>query len=204
MMVNPNKERNKLALFDFDGTLTRKDTMLAFIQFVDGPWPLVWSLIVLSPILVMTKLGFYDAEKAKKALLMRHFKGLTEEFLKQKALRFCSTDLPTLFSDDALEKLAFHRSKGHVVYIVSASLDLWLDPWLHEQNLLGISTKVDWSSGTFDGTFATPNCNGPEKARRIRETLDLDQFERIFAYGDSKGDREMFALAHRTFYRKFL
>lgn len=204
MVANPNKERNKLALFDFDGTLTRRDTMLAFIQYVDGTWPLVWSLIAMSPILLMTKLGRYDAEKAKKALLMRHFKGLTEEFLKQKAARFCSTDLPKLFSDDALEKLAFHRSKGHVVYVVSASLDLWIEPWLQAQNLPGICTKIAWTDGVFAGEFATPNCNGPEKARRIQEVLDLSQYERIFAYGDSRGDREMFALAHKTFYRRFL
>lgn len=203
-MVNPTKDRNKLALFDFDGTITRRDSMLAFIQYVDGTWPLVWSLFVMSPILILTKLGRYDAEKAKRALLMRHFGGVSEEVLKQKAARFCSTDLLKIFSDDALEKLAFHRSKGHVVYIVSASLDLWLEPWLQAQNLPGLCTKVQWEDGTFVGKFATTNCNGPEKARRILEVLDLSQFERVFAYGDSKGDREMFALAHKTFYRKFL
>ncbi len=191
----------KLVLFDFDGTLTERDSMFAFIVYVSGQASLIQSLIMLSPFLVLTKLGLYDAEKAKKRLLARHFKGMTREFLSQKAQRFCFTMLPTIFSEDALAKLAFHRSKGHVVYIVSASLDLWLSPWLESQGLPGICTEVLWVDDVFTGEFATPNCNGPEKARRIQAEIDLKQFERIFAYGDSKGDQEMLAIADKPFYR---
>jgi phosphatidylglycerophosphatase C len=204
MEENRITERNKLALFDFDGTLTRHDTMLAFISFAVGKRKLFQSLLLLSPILILTKLGFYDAEKAKKKLLALHFKGMTKDELELKAARFCATTLPTLFRDEGLEKLAFHRSKGHVVYVVTASLDLWVEPWLATQNLNGLCTQIAYTDGTFMGEFATPNNNGPEKAKRIRAAMDLDQFGRIYAYGDSKGDREMFALASRSFYRKFL
>lgn len=204
MKEAPQKERVKLALFDFDGTLTVNDTMLAFIAYVDGKWSLWWSLLVMSPVLVLTKLGRYDAAKAKSALLKRHFAGMKEEELKGLAQRFCDHQLPTLFRDEGLEKLAFHRSKGHAVWVVTASLDLWVEPWLRSQNLPGICTKAAWENGRFTGELASPNCNGPEKARRIHEVLDLDQFERIYAYGDSKGDQEMLALASKAFYRRFL
>lgn len=191
----------KLVLFDFDGTLTERDSMFAFISFVNGQSSLLQSMIMLSPMLILTKLGLYDAEKAKKKLLARHFKGMTKEFLTQKAQRFCFTILPTIFSEDALAKLAFHRSKGHVVYVVSASLDLWVMPWLESQGIQGICTEIRWENDVFTGEFATPNCNGPEKARRIQAEIDLKQYERVFAYGDSKGDREMLALADKAFYR---
>lgn len=204
MEENLQSEKNKLALFDFDGTLTRQDTMLAFIEYIDGKRKLMQSLIILSPILVLTKLGLYKAEQAKKALLKRHLKGQSKEWLELKAKNFCNNMLPTLFTDEGLEKLAFHRSKGHVVYVVTASLDLWVEPWLQTQSLKGLCTKIAYTDGIFVGDFASPNCNGPEKARRIKEAIDLSQFERIYAYGDSKGDREMFALATRSFYRKFL
>jgi phosphatidylglycerophosphatase C len=205
MEESPSKERTKLALFDFDGTLTVRDSMLAFIEFVDGKWSLYWSLLMLSPILVLTKLGYYNAEKAKKKLLRRHFLGMKEDILKKAATRFCMTQMSTIFRDEGLEKLAFHRSKGHKVVVVSASLDLWIMPWLQEQNLMGICTEMAWEDGVFMGEFATPNCNGPEKARRILAALNLDDYERIYAYGDSsKGDKEMFALAHKVFFRRFL
>jgi phosphatidylglycerophosphatase C len=205
MEESSSKDRTKLALFDFDGTLTVRDSMLAFIEFVDGKWSLYWSLLWLSPILILTKMGRYDAEKAKKALLKRHLGGMDEESLKKLAQRFCMTEMTRIFRDEGLEKLAFHRSKGHKVVIVSASLDLWIDPWLQEQNIMGICTEIAWRDGIFQGDFATPNCNGAEKARRIQAVLNLDDYERIFAYGDSlKGDGAMFALAHKVFYRKFM
>ncbi len=203
MEENNLKDRNRLVLFDFDGTLTKRDTMLAFIASVSGKWKMIGSLVLLGPVMVLTKLGLFDAEKAKKMLLMRHFKGMTEDFLRQKAAKFCANILPTLFSDDALEKLHFHRSKGHTVYVVSASLDLWIEPWLQSQNLPGICTKIAWTDGKFMGEFASPNCNGLEKATRIKAEIDLAKFERIYAYGDSSGDREMFKLAHKSFYRKY-
>ena len=203
MEESQGNKLKKLVLFDFDGTLTERDSMFAFISFVSGQGGLIQSLILLSPYLILTKLGLYSAEKAKKKLLARHFKGMTREFLTQKAQRFCFTILPTIFNEDALAKLAFHRSKGHVVYVVSASLDLWLMPWLDSQGLQGICTEALWENDVFTGEFATPNCNGPEKARRIQAALDLKEYERVFAYGDSKGDREMMAIADKAFYKSF-
>jgi phosphatidylglycerophosphatase C len=197
------REYNKLALFDFDGTLTRKDTMFEFIAFARGHRRLWWSLLILSPLLVLTKLGHYSPEAAKKRLLRFHFSGWTAERLQKLGETFCHEHLPRLFREDALEKLNFHRSRGHVVYVVTASLELWVSPWLRLQGIPGICTKVDWVDGKFTGEFEGANCNGPEKARRIRDCIDLISFDRIYAYGDSKGDREMFALAHRSFFRKF-
>jgi phosphatidylglycerophosphatase C len=204
METNSQGGKKKLALFDFDGTLTRKDTMFEFLIFLEGRGSLYWSLLVLSPILILTKLGKYDAEKAKKRLLSRHLKGMTEAVLRQKATRFCANVLPSLFRDEALEKLAFHRSKGHDVWIVTASLDLWVEPWLKFQNLPGLCTKMAFSEGVFQGEFASPNCNGNEKVNRIRAEIVLEDYERIYAYGDSSGDKAMFKLAHRAFYRRFI
>lgn len=203
MEREPSTENNKLALFDFDGTLTQGDTMFAFIRYVRGKWRLFQSLLFLSPFLALNRVGLYPSEKAKQRLLRFHFLGMGQEELERLASGFCAEILPTLFREEALEKLHFHRSKGHVVYVVTASLDLWVQPWLTLQGIAGICTKVAWVNGAFSGEFLGSNCNGPEKARRIREVVDLTHFERIYAYGDTEGDREMLALAHRRFYRKF-
>lgn len=203
MEQSTDKESHKLALFDFDGTLTREDTMFAFVKFAKGSSQLFWSFVVLGPMLFLYKIGRYPAEKAKKRFLKFHFDGMLRTDLEELGTAFCADELPRLFQDEALEKLHFHRSKGHEVYVVTASLDIWVCPWLETQGIKGICTKAAWQDGKFHGEFDGPNCNGPEKARRILEEIDLKQFERIYAYGDSKGDNEMFALAHRKFYRKF-
>lgn len=197
------RKAKKLALFDLDGTLTRKDTMIEFIRFVRGDIRLYLSYVLLSPVLVAYKLGFYPNDKAKKALLRHHFGGANEEWLKGRGVVFCKRVLPRMFREIGLEKYHFHRAKGHEVFVITASLDIWTEPWFKQQGLKYISTRAKWEGGRFTGEFETPNCYGPEKVRRLKAVLDTEQFERIYAYGDSKGDREMLDFADRGFYRKF-
>jgi phosphatidylglycerophosphatase C len=195
--------KKKLILFDFDGTLTKGDSMLAFIAFAKGDFALWASLLFLSPWLILQKLGFYPAEAAKKKLLTFHFKGWAQNQLEEVGKNFATRMLPAMFRDIALEKLHFHRSKGHEVWIVTASLDIWVRPWAQQQGLPYLATQAAYTDGKFVGDFATPNCNGPEKVRRIEAALKRDDFERVYAYGDSKGDREMLAFAHTGFYRRY-
>ena len=196
--------KKKLALFDFDGTITRNDSMLAFIAFVRGESALIISLILLSPYILMNKLGIGPNGLAKKKLLAYHFKGVRKQQIDHWALDFCQHKLVMLFNDLALEKLHFHRSKGHEVYIVTASLDMWLSPWMEEQGLKYICTKAKYVDDAFSGEFETPNCQGKEKVRRLEELINKDDFARVYAYGDSKGDREMLAWAHTSFFRRFV
>ena len=196
--------KKKLILFDFDGTLTKGDSMFAFIAFAKGDAALWSSLILLSPWLVMQKLGLYPAEKAKQKLLAYHFKGDRKEYLEEQGKAFATRRLPAMFRDIALEKLHFHRSKGHEVWIVTASLDMWVGPWAQQQGLPYLATQAEYVDGKYTGEFSTPNCNGPEKVRRIQEVLNKEDFERVYAYGDSKGDKEMLAFAHTGFYRRYV
>jgi len=66
-----------------------------------------------------------------------------------------------------------------------------------------ISTRLETKDGLLTGNFATPNCYGPEKVRRIREVVDLSAYQTVYAYGDSRGDREMLEIAHEKGYRVF-
>lgn len=197
-------KENRLALFDFDGTLTTKDTMLEFAKFAMGTRKFWLGMVWLSPMLLLHKIGIIHSGKAKQIFLRHFFGGCSEKRMKAWGEQFCSDILPTMFRDIALEKLLFHRSKGHTVYVVTASLDIWVKPWLKAQNLEGIYSQAKYREGVFFGELEGPNCNGPEKAIRLKATLQLEKFEKIFAYGDSSGDKAMLALAHKPFYRKFL
>lgn len=59
-----------IAIFDFDGTLTRKDTFIKFIRFCHGSFKLYLGLILLSHYLISYKLGLYPNYKTKSFLIL--------------------------------------------------------------------------------------------------------------------------------------
>ena len=96
MEQSTDKESHKLALFDFDGTLTREDTMFAFVKFAKGSSQLFWSFVVLGPMLFLYKIGRYPAEKAKKRFLKLPVFAPTSflGYFKTKPLKNCISTVP--------------------------------------------------------------------------------------------------------------
>ncbi len=103
----------------------------------------------------------------------------------------------------AIEKLNWHQQQGDRVIVVSASMEDWLKPWCDSKGVELLATSLLSDNGIISGEFATPNCHGEEKVNRIKALLNLSDYDRIFAYGDSSGDTEMLAIADEGFYRKF-
>lgn len=194
--------RAGLALFDFDGTLTRIDTMFDFVRSVRGTVGLWSGLIALSPWLVAHRAGLMSAQDAKKMFLRWYLAGLSADELRQHGEAYADR-IDALLRPEAMGRVAWHREQGHDVAVVSASADAWLRPWAERQGLSLVCTELAFEGGVFRGELATPNCNGPEKERRIRERFALDRYSALYAYGDSSGDTEMLALADYRWFRTF-
>ncbi len=100
------------------------------------------------------------------------------------------------FRPEMMERLRWHRSDGHEIVIVSASLDSYLTPLaprLGVGHVISTSLEVD-DRGLVTGRLAGGNVRGPEKARRLRAWLGDGPVE-LWAYGDSSGDDELLAMA---------
>ena len=192
-----------LALFDFDGTISYKDSLEDFIIYVFGKPRYYSGLIYLSPLLLAWKLKLIHSEKAKARLLAYFFKGWDETVFKKKAYRYSIDCLDQIIRAQAMKKIAWHKARGDEVVVVSASLRYWLEDWCPQQGISLIATELDFYQQKVTGQFAGKNCQGKEKVRRIQAVYDLSQFERIYAYGDSKGDCQMLSLAHEAYYRNF-
>lgn len=189
-----------LVLFDFDGTLTSSDSLLRFLLFAVPPLKLLTGAIVLAfQYLKTIWSGQWTNEKGKEALLSIFFKGLTLEALEQLGTTFCRDKLPRILRPELLAMLREYRDAGAVVAIVSASPDTWLAPFCSAEQVQLICTGLHYEDGKYTGALATPNCNGPEKARRIRAAFDLALFQKIIAFGNSAGDLEMLALADEAY-----
>lgn len=56
----------RIYAFDFDGTLTTKDTLIEFIRFSKGRVRLFLGFLLFSPLLILMKLHLYPNWKAKQ------------------------------------------------------------------------------------------------------------------------------------------
>jgi HAD superfamily hydrolase (TIGR01490 family) len=193
----------KLALFDFDGTITTKDSYREFLRFLVGDIKFAFGVIILSPVLIAFKAGLITNQTAKQKVTRWFLKGFSKKKFVLKAQEFVIRKLPKLIKSSALERLEWHKSHKHRIILVSASFEDYLKYWAKLHQIELIATKLEWKKGRVSGRFATKNCWGPEKVRRIKEFLDTDDFEEIYAYGDSEGDKEMLELAHHAEFRFF-
>jgi len=193
-----------LALFDFDGTITTDDSLIKFIRFVIGDARFIMGIAIISPMLVAYKLKLIPNYKAKQYMLSYFFKGLSEEKFMQVANKYSLKHIDTILRPKAMEKIGWHKEQGHKIVIVSASIECWLKPWCDKHNLDLIATKLEIKDGIVTGKFLTKNCYGMEKAHRVQEEYSLDDYDYIYAYGDSRGDKELLGLADEWLYKPFV
>lgn len=193
----------KIAFFDFDGTITTDDSLLKFIRFVVGNFKFIQGLAVLSPVLFLYKLKVIPNYKAKQMMLSYFFKGMSEKSFSEVAKQYSLEHIDKIVRKDAMQQIQWHHANGHKVVVVSASLECWLHPWCEKNGLELIGTRLEVIDGIITGRLLTKNCYGIEKANRIKSQYNLEEYEYIYAYGDSSGDREMLELAQKKAYKPF-
>jgi phosphatidylglycerophosphatase C len=191
----------RVAAFDFDGTITKRDTMGPFLAQVCGKPRLYAELARRSPALAATLAGWRDRDVEKERLVGRLLAGRTHADVREQGRRFAALlEREQPYRSETLDRLAWHQGEGHEIVIVSAGLDVYLEPLaptLGVQHLLCTRLEAD-ETGVLTGRLLGANVRGPEKARRLQEWLGDGPVE-LWAYGDSAGDRELLALAdHAT------
>ena len=182
-----------VAAFDFDGTITRKDTLVPFLRQVAGHRGFGAAFVAALPALRATE----RREAYKAAVLHRILGGLPATALEAEA-RAYGERLPEQFRPEIVERIGWHQDEGHEVVIVSASLRAYLDPVVEHLGLDGVvavELEVD-EAGQLTGAMVGPNCRGHQKVVRLTEWLGGEAPERLWAYGNSSGDRELLAAAH--------
>jgi phosphatidylglycerophosphatase C len=190
-----------LALFDFDGTITFKDSFADFLKYAVGGARFYLGIACLAPVFLGFLLGLIRSWRAKELMSIFFFHGWDAHKFRELASKYSREELPKMVREIAQERIDWHRKRGDTVAVVSGSIDLWLKDWCEAQHVHLIATKLAEKDGRITGRFLTKNCNGREKVRRIREHLDLSRFDYIYAYGDRPGDRPMLAIANERYYR---
>lgn len=193
----------KLVLFDFDGTLTTRDSFIEFIKGCKGRVNFIFGFLLLSPVLVLYKAGLIKNWKAKEIVISYFFKGQSDHKFEFCCRNFALERIDQILNPSALSRLMERKNESARIIIVSASVENWIRPWADRMGIELIGTRLEIRDNKLTGRISGKNCYGIEKVNRIKEMIDLSKYEVIEAYGDSSGDHEMMRLATAKYYKTF-
>lgn len=193
--------RRPLVAFDFDGTLTTRDSFTAFLAWRVSRIAYLVGLASLIP----AGLGYvadWDRGRIKAASVRTFLRGLERSDLAAEAEAFAQAS--RLFRPDAVETWNDWKARGAEVVIVTASPSILVAPFarrLGADGLIGTELAFD-ARDRVTGAFDGENCRGEEKVRRLREAYG-DDIRLAAAYGDTAGDAQMLQIAEVRGYRVF-
>lgn len=184
-----------LALFDFDGTLTRCETFPRFLRaFVpaDRQRAARWSL---APQVLGYRLGLVAGTRVRAAVVRRGLAGLPLADFEAAARDWSRRELPALLRPQALARLRAHRDRGDTVLVVSGNFEVLLQHFADGEGVAALGSRLEVRDGLLTGRYAGPQCVLEEKVVRVKARVDTRGFQRIHAYGDTREDRPMLLLA---------
>ena len=193
----------KIYAFDFDGTLTTRDTLIEFIRYVKGTKGLLKCMGRYLPLLVAMKMGLYPNWKAKQKVFAYCFQGMPLDQFDDYCQKF-ARDKVHLMRSEGMKKIDELLAEGHTVIIISASINNWVEPFFkHRAGVYVIGTMIESKDGRLSGRFLTKNCYGREKVNRLLQLFPERKDYWLTAYGDSRGDYELLDFANEGHYKPF-
>jgi len=195
--------KKRIAFFDFDGTITTRDTLLEIFKFYKGNFKFYLGFAINAPVILAWKAGIISNQAAKERMLQYFFGRLPVQTFQQQCDEFSKTVLPSLIRPKAMQEIEKHKAAGTEVVIVSASAENWIQQWCNLHNIQLIGTRLQVKNDLLTGKIENRNCHGEEKVSRINAIFELSQYNEIYCYGDSGGDKPMLRLATISFYKPF-
>ncbi|HEY4143536.1 HAD family hydrolase [Pinirhizobacter sp.] len=190
-----------IALFDFDGTITTRALFADFMRYaVSQPRRLAGNILFI-PLILGYKMGLVSGNRIRARVVRFGFRGVPVKVVSAKARTFCTEVVPGSIRPMALARIRWHQERGDEVVVVSGALDIYLEYWCRDQGLELICSRLEERDGVLTGRYREAQCVGEEKRRRINERYDMELFEHVYAYGDTRDDEEMLELAHTRFFR---
>jgi phosphatidylglycerophosphatase C len=187
-----------VAAFDFDGTSTTSDSLRDFVHYTVGRAQFAVVATRASPWLIGLQAGVRDRGFAK-ARLVATLPGMTQCELEDAAQQHATRRLPALIRPEMAARIQEHTRRGHRLVLVSTSPALYLRHWVAGAGFDGVlATELEFHGGRFSGSFASPNCLGAGKMRRLQQGLGSESPHVLYAYGDTRDDPEMLALGEHA------
>lgn len=189
----------KLAIFDVDYTITKKETLLEFYKFMLKRDP---RLIRFAPRALVSSFFYvfkvFDASRAKENFIS-FIDGMKEEELLELTKEFYKKTLSRIFYEDAIDTMKRLKSKGYKIYLISASAQFYLDQFYNIEEVdKVIGTIFKCEQGKYSRKIEGENCKGESKVKRLlkvikEENIEVD-FKQSYMFSDSLSDSPLFEL----------
>lgn len=198
--------KKNIFAFDFDGTLTTKDSFIALCIFYAGKIKFASCILKFLPRLIVMKFGLCSAAKTKELIFAHFFSGMPLDDFNNLCIQFAKAN-PTFIKSDGIAAIK-NALKNGICVIVSASAKDWIAPFFYNisknKTIEYLTTEIEIDENNLlTGKFCGKNCKNKEKVRRIAERFPNRETYTLIAYGDSKGDKEMLEFADKGFYKNF-
>jgi phosphatidylglycerophosphatase C len=192
-----------IVAFDFDGTLTVRDSFMSYLAFRAGPAGYLAGMVRLVPAVFLYLLR-RDRGRLKAAAARIFLRGMTAGELDASVERFAAGAFSGLIRPDAAQAWRDWQARGALMCIVTASPEATVAPFarrLGADRLIGTGLELD-GEGRITGRLSTENCRARQKVHRLQAAFG-DGLVLAAAYGDTSGDHEMIAIAEVKGYRVF-
>lgn len=194
----------KLAIFDIDYTITKKETLMEFYKYSIKED--IKNIRFLPRALysgVMYTLGIYDEKRVKECFL-KFIDNIEEKDLQNLVKRFYKNRLSKILYKDAIDMMYKLKEEGYDIYLISASPEFYIKEFYNidvVDKIIG--TRFEFSQGKFARKMMGNNCKGEEKVRRLKEVLSKENievdFEDSYMFSDSLSDKPLLDLVGKPY-----
>lgn len=189
----------KLAIFDIDYTITRKETLMEFFKYLVSKD--IKNIKFLPRALysgLMYGVKVYDERRVKECFL-KFIENIDEAELAKLTKSFYDERISKILYKDALDMIKKLKKEGYMVVLISASPEFYVKEFyaIKEVDLI-IGTKFTFEGGKFIRKMHGNNCKGEEKVRRLNEVLKEKNikvdFKNSYMFSDSLSDKPLLDL----------
>lgn len=191
----------RIAVFDFDGTIKKHDSFLSFLLTVthNNTLELCRSLFPFVIPILLVKMNFISAGRIKEKIYKSFLKNIPQKEFIELCVGY-STIINNDLNQAVIEKIKQHQNNGDKVVILSASLAEMIRPWAKSLGIDDVvATEIEWNDKGFFKCFSTPNCNGNEKPVRLQHYLKSCHEYHLTGYGDSKADHPFLSICNTSY-----
>lgn len=195
---------DKLAIFDVDYTITRKETLIELYKYVISKD--IKNIRFLPRAMyggIMYKLGVYDEKKVKESFL-KFIDKIDEKELSILVKDYYRDVLEKILYQDAINMMKKLKGQGYKIYLISASPEFYLNELyaIKEVDVI-IGTRFSIESGKFLRKMEGANCKGEEKVKRLKEFLKKKNVEvdykNSYMFSDSLSDKPLLDLVGNAY-----